>query len=171
MREAEAGLAKFGLSWEAFSLIVTLRRSGKPYALRPTDLIEESLLTSGAITNRIRRVEQLGLIKRIADSRDRRSCTVQLTPAGKRLADRAIAAHFERMSRLLFELSSSERRVLADLLCKLLVRFEGEKQEPSRVASKPATKPRIGRRAQPGCGRRERRASWGKMSPRSSARA
>ncbi len=127
LRQTEARLAALGLTWEAFSLIVTLRRSGKPYALRPTDLLKESLLTSGAITNRIDRVEQLGLIERINAPRDRRSCTIRLTPSGKRLADNAIAAHFANMEKLLIDLSIGERQALTKALSKLLVRFEHSK--------------------------------------------
>jgi DNA-binding MarR family transcriptional regulator len=128
-RESEAGLETFGLSWETFSLIVTLRRRGRPYAMRPTDLVNESLLTSGAITNRIGRVEKLGLIERVADPHDRRSFSIRLTPRGRRLADKAIAAHFAIMGRLLGDLAAEERRVLAGLLAKLLLTFEGEKDE------------------------------------------
>jgi DNA-binding MarR family transcriptional regulator len=74
-RRSGVWLNELGLSWEAFSLIVTLRRSGKPYALRPTDLLHESLLSSGAMTNRIDRVEQLGLVRRIATPRTNANTT------------------------------------------------------------------------------------------------
>jgi len=50
LRAAEDYLNPLDLGWEAFSLIVTLRRSGKPYEMRPTDILRESLLTSGAVT-------------------------------------------------------------------------------------------------------------------------
>src|SRR5579872_709495 len=50
MHQTERLLANLGLGWESFSLIVTLRRSGPPFALRPTNLLHESLLSSGAIT-------------------------------------------------------------------------------------------------------------------------
>src|SRR5581483_351500 len=53
LRRAEEWLGALGLTWESFSLIVTLRRSGAPYALRPSDLLHESMLSSGAMTNRI----------------------------------------------------------------------------------------------------------------------
>src|SRR6188768_1549710 len=72
LRRVDEWLGPLGLSWEAFSLIVTLRRSGKPYKMRPTDILRESLLTSGAITNRIDRVAEMGLVKRYPDPDDRR---------------------------------------------------------------------------------------------------
>src|SRR5262249_8926017 len=50
-------LAPLGLTWDTFSLLLALRRSGEPYELRPTDIYKESLLSSGAVTNRIDKVE------------------------------------------------------------------------------------------------------------------
>ena len=126
MRKIDGWLGPLGLSWEAFSLIVTLRRSGKPYALRPTDLLRESLLTSGAITNRIDRVERLGLVERRPDPQDGRSWLIKLTPAGKKLADIAIARHFSSVGREINVLTGSEQDQLAELLSKLLASFEGE---------------------------------------------
>jgi DNA-binding MarR family transcriptional regulator len=136
MRKIDGWLGPLGLSWEAFSLIVTLRRSGKPYELRPTDLLRESLLTSGAITNRIDRVERLGLVERRPDPDDGRSWLIKLTPAGKKLADIAIARHFSSVGREINILTGSEQDQLAELLTKLLASFEGEveKWSPYRTA-------------------------------------
>lgn len=128
MRQSDEWLGPIGLGWEAFSLIVTLRRSGEPYELRPTDLLRESLLTSGAITNRIDRVEQMGLVERRPDPNDRRSSVVRLTPSGLKLADVAIARHFAGVDARLAALTAAERRQLAGLLSKLL----GSSEEASR---------------------------------------
>jgi DNA-binding MarR family transcriptional regulator len=147
MRQIERMLASLDLSWEVFSVILTLRRSGKPYELRPADLLRESLLTSGAITNRIDRVEQKGLIERRPDPIDRRSYTIRLTPSGKKLADTAIATHVATIDELLGALSGAERKQLAMLLSKLLGSFEdkarhkGRKQSESR-SGEPARKVR-----------------------------
>ena len=129
LRQSDNWLGPLDLSWEAFSLIVTLRRSGKPYELRPTDILRESLLTSGAITNRIDRVEQMGLVERRSDKEDRRSYVIRLTPAGKRLADKAIARHFAAVDNLLSDMSTVERTQLAGLLSKLLASLEGEPRQ------------------------------------------
>jgi DNA-binding MarR family transcriptional regulator len=128
LRQSENWLGPFGLSWEAFSLIVTLRRSGKPFELRPTDILRESLLTSGAITNRIDRVEQMGLVERRPEE-DRRSYVIRLTPAGKKLADKAIAGHFAAVDDLLSDLSSVEQTQLARLLSKLLGSMERKSRQ------------------------------------------
>ncbi len=124
MRRTEKLLAGMGLGWESFSVIVTLRRSGPPFALRPTDLLHESLLSSGAMTNRIDRVEQLGLVRRTTDPHDRRAVMVKLTPVGRALADRAIKLHFEAMATMLSSLTGAEKRELARLLGKLLNAME-----------------------------------------------
>ncbi len=124
LRRTEQLLDDIGLGWESFSLIVTLRRAGPPFELRPTDLLHESLLSSGAVTNRIDRVERQGWVRRIRDPHDRRGVIVKLTPAGRSLADRAIKRHFEAMAGMLSLFSSGERRTLARLLGKLLASME-----------------------------------------------
>jgi DNA-binding MarR family transcriptional regulator len=152
-RSANVWLGQLGLTWEAFSLIVTLRRSGKPYALRPTDLLHESLLSSGAITNRIDRVEQLGFVRRVSDPNDRRGVAVQLTPRGRALADRAIERHFAELTDLLSELTAEEIRDTAALMSRLLLSLEGpqpdkhNRQPISRNLRQPARQGRGQRRA------------------------
>lgn len=124
IKKAEQWLEPLDLSWESFSLIVTLRRVGAPYALRPGELLKVSLLTSGAITNRIDRVEKLGLVERHREPNDRRGVVVRLTPAGKKLADRAIALHFKNMDLLFADLTKQEVKLATGLLSKLLGSFE-----------------------------------------------
>jgi DNA-binding MarR family transcriptional regulator len=119
-RRIEAWLAPLDLTWESFSLILTLRRSGAPFALRPTDLYRESLLTSGAITNRIDRVEKQGLVRRRQDPNDGRAMVVQLTAAGRRLADEAAAIHFRALAETFSGLSKQECAQLNASLAKLL---------------------------------------------------
>lgn len=113
-------LSAEGLTWEAFSLIVTLRRQGAPYELRPSDMMRESLLTSGAVTNRIDRVAALGLVERRPDPVDRRGVVVRLTPAGIARADSAIRAHADHLARVLSDLPSGDRSELSALLSRAL---------------------------------------------------
>ncbi|TIU18494.1 MAG: MarR family transcriptional regulator, partial [Mesorhizobium sp.] len=56
--------ARFGLQSGEFDVLATLRRSGSPYALTPTALYEATMVTSGAMTNRLDRLEKAGLILR-----------------------------------------------------------------------------------------------------------
>jgi DNA-binding MarR family transcriptional regulator len=121
---AEHWLSPIGLTFESFSVIVTLRRGGPPFEMNPTALYRESLLSSGAITNRIDRVEAQGLVKRLPDPNDRRGTIVRLTPRGRALADRAIKLHFESLAKSLGGLDKSERAQLTALLGKLLLSVE-----------------------------------------------
>lgn len=124
VRRADPYLAPVGLSWEAFSMIVTLRRVGAPYELRPRDIVSEGLLSSGAVTNRIDIVEKRGLVERRPDPVDRHSVIVRLTPAGKRLADDAIVRHFTELAKTLNVPNSRERDQLSALLSKLMDSLE-----------------------------------------------
>ena len=121
-------LAPLGLNFESFSLIVTLRRSGPPYELNPTALYRESLISSGAITNRIDRVEALGLVKRLPDPEDRRGTIVRLTPKGRALADKAIKLHFERLADCLSGMTPGDQAGLAELLAKVLRSVERHRE-------------------------------------------
>ena len=125
-RRIEGWLEPLDLTWESFSLIVTLRRSGAPFALRPTDLYRESLLTSGAITNRIDRVEQQGLVRRRQDPSDGRAMVVQLTAAGRRLADKAAEIHFRALAETFGSLSRRDCAELNAALAKLMAVLETE---------------------------------------------
>ena len=138
-RAADKWLGEMGLTWELFSLIVTLRRSGRPCALRPHELLAESLLTSGAMTNRIDRVERMGLVRRAPDPRDRRGVIVKLTPAGYALANRAIKRHFAAMDELLAGLRSIERREIGCLLSQLLVSIENSEELLKKVDGRRGT--------------------------------
>ncbi len=133
--DVEKWLAPVGLSFESFSVIVTLRRSGPPYQLNPTTLYRESLLSSGAITNRIDRVEAEGLVKRLPDPKDRRGTIVRLTAKGRALADRAIKLHFEALAEELSGINRAERDQLARLLSKLLLSVEQRRKRDRETAS------------------------------------
>lgn len=133
---AERWLAPIGLTFESFSVIVTLRRGGPPYELNPTALYRESLLSSGAITNRIDRVEAEGLVKRLPDPNDRRGTIVRLTPKGRALADRAIKLHFEALAESLAGIDKTERTQLSILLGKLLLSVEQKREQDRKAAPK-----------------------------------
>src|SRR5213592_2795637 len=89
-RHAETWLSPMGLSWETFEIIVALRRNGSPFEMKPTALNKATFLTSGAMTNRLDRAQDAGLIVRVADPDDRRGVVVRLTPAGLSLVNTAI---------------------------------------------------------------------------------
>lgn len=134
--DAERWLAPIGLTFESFSVIVTLRRAGAPFEMNPTALYRESLLSSGAITNRIDRVEAAGLVKRLPDPTDRRGTIVRLTPKGHALADRAIKLHFEALADSLGGINKAERVQLSALLSKLLLSVEQNRPAAPKTRSR-----------------------------------
>jgi DNA-binding MarR family transcriptional regulator len=100
-------------------VLATLRRSGAPYQLRPTEFTNALMLTSSGTTKRLDRLEQAGLITRSPDPQDRRAILITLTDAGRELIDAATEAHLANERRLLGALTEAEQRRLADLLRKL----------------------------------------------------
>lgn len=117
--------ARFGLQHGEFDVLATLRRSGPPFALTPTALYEATMVTSGAMTNRLDRLEKAGLIRRVPHPTDRRGLMVQLSESGRELIDRAVEAHVENEHRVLAGLSAEERERLAALLEKLIASLAG----------------------------------------------
>jgi DNA-binding MarR family transcriptional regulator len=117
----EENFAEHGLSRGGFDVLAALRRSGAPYELSPTELYSSLLISSGAMTNRIDRLEEMGLVERIPHADDRRGIRVVLTERGRRVIDDAVRDHLENERRMLSVLSPEERRVLPALLRKLLL--------------------------------------------------
>jgi DNA-binding MarR family transcriptional regulator len=127
-RELEARLEpvykEHGLEPGWHDLLATLRRSGPPFALRPSDLTGTLMLTSSGTTKRLDKLEEAGLIARGPDPHDRRAILITLTPAGKELIDGVTAAHLANEASLLEGLSAAEQRELAALLRKLLLSLD-----------------------------------------------
>lgn len=116
---ANAALKPLGLHYTDLDVLATLRRGGRPYRRTPTQLRDSVLITSGAMTACLDRLENSGLIARVADPNDRRSSAAQLTPEGRKLIDKAISVRFEEAAQALSVLSEAERVRLAALLKKL----------------------------------------------------
>lgn len=110
-----------GLEPGWYDVLATLRRSGPPYRLRPTEFTRSLMLTSSGTTKRLDRLERAGLIAREPDPGDRRGTLISLTEAGRALIDAATAAHLANEDRLLGALPEADRRRLADLLRRLLL--------------------------------------------------
>ena len=109
--------------WE-FDVLTALRRAGSPYQLSPGQLLTQTLVTSGTMTNRIDRLAVKGLVQRLADPGDRRGVLVRLTEAGRDLADQALAGLLAHERALLAELSTAQRGELAGLLRQLVAPFD-----------------------------------------------
>jgi DNA-binding MarR family transcriptional regulator len=109
-----------GLDRPAFDVLATLRRSGAPYRMTPAELMRSSMVTSGAITQRLDRLEQRGLVTRTPSDRDARCVYVALTDDGRALIERVLPDHVANEDRLLSPLTAAQRRALADILRRLL---------------------------------------------------
>jgi DNA-binding MarR family transcriptional regulator len=130
----ERVFTKYELDFGLFDVLATLRRSGPPYALAPRALNRWCMLSSGAMTKRLDRLERLGLIARKADPRDRRGVQVVLSAAGLELVDKVLVAHVENEEQLLGALSVEERTELAGLLRRLLLSLEPAPETPTRTS-------------------------------------
>ncbi|PSL58493.1 DNA-binding MarR family transcriptional regulator [Saccharothrix carnea] len=120
--DAELGktFARHDLDRASFDVLATLRRSAPPHRLTPTELMRASMVTSGAVTQRLDRLEARGLVARTPNERDGRGVVVALTDAGHELVDRVLPDHLATENRLLGALSVREREALAGTLKQLL---------------------------------------------------
>ena len=125
-RRVSRVLSALDLQLWAFDVLATLRRQGPPYQLTPTELSRATLLTPGAMTNRIDRLEARGLVRREAEPSDRRGVRVLLTEAGIELVDRAIEARFAEADSAMAGLSTRDRTTLDRILQRLLAELDSE---------------------------------------------
>ena len=103
-----------------FDVLAALRRADRPHALRPAELSRALLVTTGAITKRIDRLEAQGhVVRDPSGTDDGRGTLVRLSRKGKALIDRLIEVHLANEHRLLGALTPAERKTLAGLLAKL----------------------------------------------------
>lgn len=109
-------------SWE-FDVLAALRRAGDPYELSPGQLLRETLVTSGTMTNRVDRLTDRGFVERYPDPEDRRGVLVRLTPEGKTCVDGAFAALLAAEARVLVDLPEDVRGLLVTHLRSLLLRL------------------------------------------------
>lgn len=124
-RNIDRVFASYGLTRGGFDVLAALRRSGPPYQLTPTELYNSLLISSGATTNRLDRLQERGLVSRLPAPTDRRGVLVALTPKGRRLVDRVTESHLENEHHMLEHLNAAERQQLGQLLRKLLVNIDG----------------------------------------------
>lgn len=116
---AGQALKPYNLHYTDFDVLATLRRSGPPYRLTPTALLQSVLLSSGAMTAALNRLKKRGLIARVTTPDDGRVHAVQLTEAGKNLSETSAKARFEEANSAVAGLTALEQEQLASLLRKL----------------------------------------------------
>jgi DNA-binding MarR family transcriptional regulator len=145
-RELDDLFGRYGLTRQSWDVLACLRRAGKPYQLTPTEINQEVMRTSGAITHTLHALEYAGLINRVPNPQDGRSSHVQLTPAGRRLLQRVGPLHVANERRMLTPLTAEELSSLTALLRKLLVSFERANPVPHATATQ---RRRAGRATRP----------------------
>ena len=126
-----------GLHTGELHVLLALRRSGKPYELRPTDLFRSLLVTSGAMTKRVARLQDGGFVFRVSANDDGRSELVRLTAKGLTTADRGIA-EIAKVVESVREASGLTRAEIATLdrsLRKLLAVKLTKGKKPGRAAA------------------------------------
>ena len=116
--------SRHGLEGWEFDVLAALRRAGDPYRLSPGKLLQQTLVTSGTMTNRIDRLAARGLVERHPSLDDRRSVMVQLTEAGATKVDAALIDLLAHERAILTDLSTDDADTLAGLLRRMLTRFD-----------------------------------------------
>ena len=129
-REMEETLADFDLNFGEWKVLGTLWRVGEPHRSSPGELARMEDLSSGAMTNRLDRLEEAGYIRRLPDPSDRRAVQVELTDKGRRTWEKAVAAQAEKEAVVASALTEREKQQLTSLLRKLMLGYE--KRETAR---------------------------------------
>ncbi|WP_330461190.1 MarR family transcriptional regulator [Streptomyces sp. NBC_00820] len=114
----------YGLSEGEFDVLCALRRAGEPYERAPGELAVHTMVTTGAMTKRIDRLERAGLVTRRRSGNDQRGRIIALTSPGLELIDRAFTEHMRNERRLLDLVTPPEAAALETLLTTWLARME-----------------------------------------------
>ena len=125
-RRLEQNFATHGIEAWMYDVLATLRRSGEPYELAAGDLVRQTMVTTGAITNRVDRLEERGLVERTSTG-DRRKVIVRLTNKGLDLVDSVAPSHLDTEREILSVLTPRQQRELVQLLRTTLLGL-GDKQ-------------------------------------------
>jgi DNA-binding MarR family transcriptional regulator len=125
-------LAEHGLTWEEWDVLGALRRAGPPYRRSAGELARIAELSSGAMTNRLDRLEQAGFVQRLPDPDDRRGVLVELTGSGKKKWLESTGAEAEREALIAAALTNKEKEQLNTLLRRLMLEFERRESKQSK---------------------------------------
>lgn len=123
-RQRSIVFARHELEIWSFDVLSALRRAVAPPHLSPGQLLAQTLVTSGTMTNRIDHLERRGLVRRRPDDSDARSVRVQITPAGRRRVDGALEDLVDRENAILGILEKADRTILAGLLRRVVAPFD-----------------------------------------------
>lgn len=116
----ERAFTAYGIGRGEYEVLATLRRQGEPFTATPSAMARLLMLSAGAMTNRLDRLEAADYLRRAHDPHNRRSVLVTLTPAGREVADAALEAHLANGQKLLSTINAADRRRLDSSLRRLL---------------------------------------------------
>jgi DNA-binding MarR family transcriptional regulator len=123
-RTMEETLSAQGLTHGEWSVLGMLKRLGSPYRRTPGQLARHANLSTGAMTNRLDRLERAGLIRRQPDPDDRRSLQVELTAKGHDAWANSVGAQARKEELVVSALGENERVELNALLRRLMLEFD-----------------------------------------------
>ncbi|MGB2875613.1 MAG: MarR family transcriptional regulator [Gaiellaceae bacterium] len=130
-RMLDETLAEFGLTTGEWKVLNHLRFAGPPYQRSAGQLTKRAELSSGAMTNRLDRLEQAGFVRRLPDPSDRRGVLVELTEAGRQAWEDALRAGAANEALVAAALTKDEKLQLNALLRRLMLEFERREQSGS----------------------------------------
>jgi len=130
-RTMDETVAEFGLDNVEHKALSVLTQSGPPFRSTPGKLARRMELSSGAMTNRLDRLEEAGYVRRLPDPDDRRGVLVELTDAGRAAWEQSVSAQAEKESLVAAALSAKEKQELNALLRRLMREFERREQKHS----------------------------------------
>ncbi len=123
-RSMDETLAEFGLDSAEHKALSSLAQAGEPYRSTPGKLARRMDLSSGAMTNRLDRLQEAGLIRRLPDPDDRRGLLIELTAQGRRLYQKAVGAQAKKEALITSALNQRQKKQLNSLLRTLMLEFE-----------------------------------------------
>ncbi|HEX6701635.1 MAG TPA: MarR family transcriptional regulator [Gaiellaceae bacterium] len=123
-RMLEETLADYDLTYGEWQVLGSLRQAGPPYRRSPGRLASRTELSSGAMTNRLDRLEKAGLVERSPDPDDRRAVLVELTPKGKKVYEDAVEVQARKEALVAAALNDDEKEQLNALLRRLMITLE-----------------------------------------------
>jgi DNA-binding MarR family transcriptional regulator len=123
-RMLDETLAEVGLDHGEYKVLSYLSQSGPPFRSTPGRLAKRMELSSGAMTNRLDRLEEADLVRRLPDPEDRRSVVVELTDHGRETIQKMVGAQAQKESLMAMSLSAREQKQLNGLLRKVMLEFE-----------------------------------------------
>ncbi|MEU4345581.1 MarR family transcriptional regulator [Nocardia sp. NPDC023852] len=112
-------LAELGVDPSTLDLLSVIRRSGPPYELTTREIARRTLITAGAVSQRVARAERAGLVERSSSSVSRRAVAVRLTDIGHRLIETTVRQLLEHEADLISALTAAEYTALAGILATL----------------------------------------------------